>query len=169
MVRFVSLIFLITFISISTLAEDDCAIVLSSFNDERINALSDEAQNMLIMSSLISSRLTIENPSTKTNFIIMLLSHLVTVNVNNQNKGKFHNFSLTESVDGNTLVKILKDLGALKTFQRFLLEHLQPNRNDLRAITIREGGEGLMLHFNEDPTKTVAIRYNGAGLCCRRI
>ena len=70
-----------------------CIVSLSS-QDKRINALSIEAQNMFIMSSLIVSQL---QPSVSSiNIKVLLLSAFTTVKVNSQRKGIFHNFSLID-------------------------------------------------------------------------
>ena len=80
--------------SIQVSANRLCIIPLSFHNDNRINSLSSEAQDMLIMSSLIASQLWPNELPIQINFKVMLLSSFTEVKIVYQEKGIFHNFSL---------------------------------------------------------------------------
>ena len=155
MIKFVSFTILITFILISSIqasTEDHCAIPLSSRNDKRFNALSHEAQNMFIMSSLIASQLKPVRPSIEINSTIMLLSHIT--KIDDQDRGVFHDFSLTNK----TLFHVLNRLKILKGFQTFLLSQLGLDNSNLKPFS-RKNGE-LIFHLDEAPQASSIINFN---------
>ena len=141
--------------SIQVSANRLCIIPLSFHNDNRINSLSSEAQDMLIMSSLIASQLWPNKLPIQIKFKVMLLSSFTEVKIVYQEKGIFHNFSLINK----TLFNIFKRLGILKDIQMFLLNQLGLNGNDLGPFRIKDEG-GLTLYLDKAPSPTTITQFN---------
>ena len=154
MIKFISFSLLLTFIleSNQVFAEDNCIVSLSSHKDKRIEALSSEAQGMLVISSLIASQLQLETPR-QINITIFLLSGLT--EVNSQGNKTFLSFSL---IDG-TLFTILNRLEILEDVQNFLLSRLGFNNNKLGPFSMIDEG-GLTLHLNKAPSLSVITDFN---------
>ena len=147
---FILLLILIKSIQLSA---TPCIVSLSSQKDKRINALSIEAQNMFIMSSLIVSQL---QPNVSSiNIKVLLLSAFITVKVNSQRKGVFHNFSLID----RTLFTVLKNLEILEDIQTFLLSQLGFSDGNLGPFS-RRHERGLILHLDEDPSLPMIVNFN---------
>ena len=152
MPKIVPFILLLILMKPMQLFASSCIVPLSS-QDKRINALSTEAQNMFVMSSLIVSQL---QPNVSSiNMKVLLLSALTTVKVTSPRKGVFHNFSLIDE----TLFTVFKNLEILEDVQAFLLSQLGFNNDNLGPFSRRYEG-GLILHLDEVPSISMITNFN---------
>ena len=144
MMKFILVVILIS--STQVFAKASCIVSLSSNKNNKITNLSIEAQDMLIMSSLIASQLWLE-PDRQINFTVMLLSSFTEVEIKSEDKGFFHGFSLIDK----TIFTVFKQLGILKTIQTFLLNKLNLSEHHLGPFKMKENG-GLTLYLNNPPS-----------------
>ena len=98
MIKFILLaLFTVLLQPTHVLAQDQCVVALSYPSDTRIGKLSNEGQDMILMTSLIASQLQPSTVSTiQINPTLIFLGAITEVKVDRGDKGVFHNFSLID-------------------------------------------------------------------------
>ena len=156
---FLFTLLLITLGLVKVFAHDQCPPALSSPSNKKIEEISDESQDIMLMASLIASQLQLSSLSKSSpiqiNSTMMFLGAITGVKIDGTDRGIFYNFSLIN----RTLFTAFKRLGILKDLQFFLLDQLGLNENDLGPFKIRSKGGGLTLHLNKPPTAFTVIDF----------
>ena len=132
-----------------------CAIVLSHPNIKRIEGLSNEGQDIMLIASLIASQLQLDKSPLQINPTLILLAAITEIETDNKNENTFQNFNSTD----RTLFTILKHLEILEKTQIFLLNQLGFNDHYLGPFSTRPDG-GVTLHLNSSPATSITNYFN---------
>ncbi len=164
---FLCLFFVVSVINVGetfALPQEHCPDVLLTVADkdhQRFRELSPEAQNMLQIASLIA-QVTHSNNSipVKVNIYHVLLAALTKIQSANEAIYRLNLEDLAgDGENKSALFVVLKNLGILRDFQRFLLEEIGLNSSNPEPFEFQSDGL-LLLNLNEAVLTSIKIDYD---------
>ena len=151
MIKAIVLILLIL-IGPAQLLASECGTQLTRKSD---NILTEEGQDIMLMSSLLASQLQPTAISPQITPTLLFLSAITEVKVEGEDKGIFHNFGFRDRI----LLTAFKRLGILENLQTFLLSQLGFKGDHLGPFSIRAEG-GVIFHLTSSPLISTIINFN---------